>query len=96
MTAGLALIALSLQEFRVEWVAFKERTIELRFLFLVDWIRIIFFSTVMIIGGSVMLYRRSYIQEDGFGSRFGLLVIRFVIRIRLLIFSPNLVRVLLG
>ena len=50
----------------------------------------------MIIGGSVMLYRRSYIQEDGFGSRFGLLVIRFVIRIRLLIFSPNLVRVLLG
>ena len=87
---------MSFKEYRVEWVAFKESTLEFRFLFLADWISMVFFSTVMLIAGSVILYRRSYIQEDGFRSRFGLLVISFVLRISLLIFSPNLIRVLLG
>lgn len=56
----------------------------------------VFFSTVILIAGSVILYSRSYIQADGFRSRFGLLVMSFVLRISLLIFSPNLIRVLLG
>lgn len=65
-------------------------------LFLFDYIRLLFFRTVTIISGAVILYRRRYMIGDRFSSRFCLLVIRFVVSIRLLIFRPRLICILLG
>lgn len=65
-------------------------------LVVIDYIRILFLSTVIMIAGSVFFYRASYIRIEKFSSRFSLLVISFVIRIVILIISPNLIRLLLG
>lgn len=61
-----------------------------------DYIRLLFLRTVRIIAGRVFIYRGSYMRQDRVSSRFSLLVIRFVIRIFLLIVRPNLMRLLLG
>lgn len=63
---------------------------------IIDKIRIVFFRTVIIISGGVFLYSRSYIVGEIFISRFCFLVFRFVVRMCLLIFSPNIIRILLG
>jgi len=44
----------------------------------------------------VFFYRRSYIRGDIYNSRFGGLVIFFVLSMALIILSPNLIRLLLG
>ena len=63
---------------------------------IIDKIRIVFFRTVIIISGGVFLYSGSYIEGEVFISRFCFLVFRFVVRMCLLIFSPNIIRILLG
>jgi len=64
--------------------------------FLFDFIRIFFCSSVMIISGSVLLFNSSYIEREKFSNRFTLIVLIFIIRIMLLIFSPRIIRLLLG
>ena len=94
---GLRVILLtSGEEFRLEWEALTIRGVKVVLLFLFDYIRVLFFRTVAIISGAVMLYRSSYIRADPFRSRFCLLVIRFVVRMGLLIISPRLICILLG
>lgn len=63
---------------------------------LLDWIRIIFISFVILISSLVILYRMEYIENDKFITRFILLVLIFVLSIIFLIISPNLIRILLG
>lgn len=55
-----------------------------------------FLSVVSIISARVFFYSTSYISGEVFFSRFILLVIRFVARITVLIFSPNFIRIQLG
>ena len=52
--------------------------------------------TVGLISARVIVFRGSYIITEKFFSRFILLVMLFISRIFLLIFSPNLIRILLG
>jgi len=66
------------------------------FLLVIDFIRGLFLRTVIIIAGGVFFYSSSYIRSEKYSSRFSLLVIRFVIRIVILIIRPNLIRLLLG
>jgi len=57
----------------------------------------IFSSVVLFISSIVILYRKVYIGNYNYGSlRFLLLVIMFVIRMLLIVLSPNLIRILLG
>jgi NADH:ubiquinone oxidoreductase subunit 5 (subunit L)/multisubunit Na+/H+ antiporter MnhA subunit len=65
-------------------------------LFLFDYISCVFFRTVLMISGAVMFYSSSYMMGDQFSSRFCILVLRFVISMGLLIFSPRLICMLLG
>lgn len=84
------------QEIALEWEVFSIRGQKLVILLIFDYISLLFLRTVLIISGRVFLYRSSYISGDKVRSRFALLILSFVIRIRLLILSPNLVRLLLG
>lgn len=84
------------KEWALEWEAFSINGSSVIMLIIVDYIRILFLSTVMIIAGGVFFYRASYIRIEKFSSRFSLLVMRFVVRIIILIIRPNLIRLLLG
>lgn len=68
----------------------------LSIIFLFDWISLIFRSFVILICSRVLIYRKEYIKLDKKLNRFCNLVILFLISIILMIFSPNLITILLG
>ena len=83
-------------ELCLEWEAGSINSRKIILLIVLDYISLFFFSLVALISGRVLWFRRRYISSDKFYSRFILLVISFVLRMWLLIFSPNLIRILLG
>ena len=90
-----SLITLGSNEIVLEWeVAPSLRKIP--FVIVLDFISLTFLSTVLLVASAVFAYSTSYIEPDKFNSRFGLLVLRFVIRMCLIITSPSLIRILLG
>jgi len=66
------------------------------FILFLDFFRIIFFITVMLISRRVFVFRRSYIKNDKYYKRFHYLLFSFVVSIIILILRPNLIRILLG
>ena len=65
-------------------------------IFLLDWVSLMFLSFVLFISGRVFYYSGEYIEGEINLSRFIFLLAGFVGSIGLLIFSPNLIRILLG
>ena len=61
-----------------------------------DWVSLIFLSFVLFISARVFYYSGEYIEGQINLSRFIFLLAGFVGSIGLLIFSPNLIRILLG
>ena len=80
----------------LEIVCLEARSIRFNMLILLDTISTLFISTVVLISGCVFIYSSSYILIDRVNNRFAILVIIFVISIALLIFSPRIIRLLLG
>ena len=66
------------------------------FRWIVDVFSCVFFITVISISFRVFNFRFDYIKNDLFKNRFHLILVIFVCSIILLIFSPNLVSILLG
>jgi len=83
-------------EICLELEAIIIRSNKISIVFLLDFIRMFFCRSVLLISGSVILFNSSYIEREKFRNRFTLIVILFVIRIIILIFSPRLLRLLLG
>lgn len=67
-----------------------------RFMLVFDWISLGFVNFVALIAGLVMFYRNMYIHGDLNEKRFILLVNLFVFFIWVLIFSPNILSLILG
>lgn len=65
-------------------------------LLIFDWLSLFFISRVFLISGLVTFYSGSYIRGERFFSRFITILLLFIFRIGLLIFRPNLIRILLG
>nr|AYF56524.1 NADH dehydrogenase subunit 5 [Odontolabis cuvera fallaciosa] len=63
---------------------------------LFDWMSLLFASFVMFISSMVIFYSFEYMEGDLNMNRFILLVVMFVASMLLLIFSPNLISILLG
>lgn len=80
----------------VEWEIFGGYIYSFVFLVLVDWIRLSFGGLVLLISGIVMIYSGDYIGGDKNLFRFLITLILFVLSIILIIYSPNLIRILLG
>ena len=91
-----ALVGIAGYEFAIQWRGFYFFGVEWPLLVLLDSVRMLFISTVLIIAGGVIFFRKRYMQEDGQRVRFGGLVLRFVLCILVLIIRPNLVRLILG
>jgi len=66
------------------------------FLILLDFMRLFFFGTVCLIAASIFFFRSSYIRSDKVSNRFLAVVLLFITSMSLLIFRPNLIRLLLG
>ena len=71
-------------------------SIRFNLILLLDYFRLLFLWTVLIISSRVFIFRSSYIKTDKFHSRFHFLLFSFVISMVILILSPNLIRILLG
>nr|YP_009515322.1 NADH dehydrogenase subunit 5 [Limnadia lenticularis]AXH81655.1 NADH dehydrogenase subunit 5 [Limnadia lenticularis] len=95
LTAGLYLIQKN-TSFFLEWNVTCWNSLSLDVTLLMDWMALMFLSTVLFISSMVSFYSNSYMQEDKSKIRFILLVTCFVLSMALLILSPNLVNVLLG
>lgn len=78
------------------WNIFSWGASDINIIFLFDWVSLIFLSFVLFISGRVFYYSGEYIEGEINLSRFIFLLAGFVGSIGLLIFSPNLIRILLG
>lgn len=66
------------------------------FLILIDWFSIVFLSTLFTICRSVLVFRKRYLANDSFYSRFVRLLLLFIVRMIFIIIFPQTVLVLLG
>ena len=82
----------------IDFIIFTSNSVNINYVVYIDWISLRFISVVLCISSIVILYRKVYIggiyRYDNL--RFLLLVCLFVLRILLIIISPNLIRILLG
>lgn len=67
------------EEWVLEWLCLSKGGIVFRLLVVFDFIGATFLRTVRIIAGAVFIYSGSYIIEEKFFSRFGMLVFLFVL-----------------
>ena len=96
---GLFLIIISSKvegSILIEFFLWGLRRLGLSIRFFVDEIRLMFVGVIGLIRGSVLTYRRWYINDEIFFNRFIGLVLAFVGSIYFLIFIPNLVILLIG
>nr|AOY39533.1 NADH dehydrogenase subunit 5 [Euplatypus sp. BMNH 1040069] len=80
----------------LEFNLFSMNSMSLIYSLLFDWISFLFMSFVFLISGSVILYSDKYMEGEKNLSRFIYLVLLFILSMMLLIFSPNLISILLG
>lgn len=80
----------------IEWELITLNSSSISITLLLDWIRLLFISFVLLISSLVIYYRKEYMAEDKNINRFIILVLMFVLSIILLIISPNLISILLG
>ena len=96
---GLFLIIISSKvegSILIEFFLWGLRRLGLSIRFFVDEIRLMFVGVIGLIRGSVLTYRRWYINDEIFFNRFIGLVLAFVGSMYFLIFIPNLVILLIG
>ena len=63
---------------------------------LFDWYSLIFFLVVLVISACVVVYRVAYMQHEVYLRRFGDLVMLFVLSIRIYVFVPNFIGLIVG
>nr|YP_010729633.1 NADH dehydrogenase subunit 5 [Acasta cyathus]WEF49306.1 NADH dehydrogenase subunit 5 [Acasta cyathus] len=101
-TFSLLLFFLSLIMFNLSfsmyfsWNIFSWSSTDINMIFLFDWVSLMFLSFVLFISGSVFYYSGEYMEGEINLSRFIFLLAGFVGSMGLLIFSPNLISILLG
>nr|YP_010713288.1 NADH dehydrogenase subunit 5 [Scorpiops jendeki]WDA95727.1 NADH dehydrogenase subunit 5 [Scorpiops jendeki] len=95
-------MALGLMMLKTDWALMihfnfiKIVSCKMEFTLIMDWISMIFSSTVLLISSMVILFSNEYMEHDIFKTRFLYLVLLFVLSMFLLIMSPNMMSILLG
>lgn len=82
--------------FVVEWSLGVVGIFSLEVPFVVDGVSLCFSFVVVLISRCVLVYTTSYIDSEHYLSRFVWLVVFFVGFINLVVFSPRLLRIVLG
>ena len=87
---------INIEEILIEWELLTIGSTIIRVVFIFDFISLYFIRLVRLVSGRVIIFRTSYIINEVFFGRFIRLVLRFIASIFLLVFSPNIIRLLLG
>nr|YP_007026837.1 NADH dehydrogenase subunit 5 [Metacrangonyx goulmimensis]CCI69527.1 NADH dehydrogenase subunit 5 [Metacrangonyx goulmimensis] len=82
--------------FFLEWELFSFNGGSMIFLTVLDWMSMMFVSTVTLISAVICGYSKYYMDGDPFYQRFMFILLLFVSSMMLLILSPNLISLLLG
>nr|QKY75039.1 NADH dehydrogenase subunit 5 [Semimytilus algosus] len=80
----------------VDLVLYSDQGVSVSFSVLIDSVSVMFTGVVLIIYGSVVLYSSWYMSDEKFKGRFLWLICAFVAFMLILIFSANLVVLMLG
>nr|YP_009440929.1 NADH dehydrogenase subunit 5 [Hydromanicus wulaianus]AHC32059.1 NADH dehydrogenase subunit 5 [Hydromanicus wulaianus] len=80
----------------IEWEMFSLNSSMVIMLIYLDWMSFFFFFIVMLISSMVIFYSKSYMSMELNLMRFIVLILLFVLSMVLLIFSLNLISILLG
>nr|QIT06464.1 NADH dehydrogenase subunit 5 [Mesaphorura yosii] len=99
---GISLLCLSVMfnmmdlSIYIEWEFFSGFMYSFIFLILMDWISLSFGGLVLLISGMVVIYSGDYMGSDKNLFRFLLILLLFVGSMILMIYSPNMISILLG
>nr|YP_010490416.1 NADH dehydrogenase subunit 5 [Glyptelasma gigas]UWM12902.1 NADH dehydrogenase subunit 5 [Glyptelasma gigas] len=80
----------------ISWVLYSWGSSDIVFTILLDWVSFSFISFVFLISGSVFYYSGEYMEGELNMPRFIFILLAFVGSMGLLIFSPNMISLLLG
>nr|QWK41057.1 NADH dehydrogenase subunit 5 [Tenomerga trabecula] len=80
----------------IEWELISFNSSLIVMVILLDWLSLFFGSFVLFISCMVILYSFDYMSSDLMINRFIYLVLMFVLSMLLMIFSPNLISIILG
>nr|YP_002735077.1 NADH dehydrogenase subunit 5 [Riptortus pedestris]ABZ02119.1 NADH dehydrogenase subunit 5 [Riptortus pedestris] len=79
-----------------EWEIISLNSCCVEMILLLDWMSLIFMSSVLFISSMVIYYSESYMESDINKFRFLILVLLFILSMMFMIISPNLISILLG
>nr|APU89550.1 NADH dehydrogenase subunit 5 [Porcellionides pruinosus] len=80
----------------LEWDILSWVGVGMVFNFYCDWMSLVFFGFISLISGSVLFYSESYMAGDKGFRLFMVLVLMFIVSMFFLVFSLNLVSMMLG
>nr|UBQ33981.1 NADH dehydrogenase subunit 5 [Cysteochila lineata] len=80
----------------MDWEVLTINSSTLSMTLYLDWMSMFFSGVVLLISSMVVLYSHDYMHDDVYKYRFLILVILFIFSMMLMIFSLNLVSILLG
>nr|YP_008854359.1 NADH dehydrogenase subunit 5 [Corythucha ciliata]AGM48383.1 NADH dehydrogenase subunit 5 [Corythucha ciliata] len=80
----------------IDWEVFSLASTSLTLTFYIDWMSLFFSGTVLLISSMVIFYSDDYMYNDVYSFRFLILVFLFILSMMLMIYSLNMVSILLG
>nr|AWN56099.1 NADH dehydrogenase subunit 5 [Anthonomus grandis] len=83
-------------EYFLEFNVLTLNSASLSFIMLFDWLSFLFSSFVLFISSMIFKYTQEYMYGDKNLKRFIILMILFIFSMMMMIFSPNLISILLG
>nr|YP_009488386.1 NADH dehydrogenase subunit 5 [Trachypeplus jacobsoni]AWD31645.1 NADH dehydrogenase subunit 5 [Trachypeplus jacobsoni] len=82
--------------FMLDWEVFSVNSVSVSMTLYVDWMSLFFSGVVLVISSMVILYSYDYMSHDLYSSRFLFLVFLFIVSMMLMIYSLNMISILLG
>uniref|UniRef100_A0AAU6PC28 NADH-ubiquinone oxidoreductase chain 5 n=1 Tax=Laticorona longa TaxID=3133674 RepID=A0AAU6PC28_9HEMI len=81
----------------MEWQLIKINSTEIYFTILLDWMSMMFMSTVLMISAMIMMYSSNYMGTKKYEiKRFTNLINLFILSMMLMIISPDMISIMLG
>nr|AHA52531.1 NADH dehydrogenase subunit 5 [Homolobus sp. QL-2013] len=80
----------------LEWLILNLYSLKIEFIMFIDWISLMFISTIFLISAMVILYSISYMNNHLSLNRFMMIILIFVTSMIFMIMSPNMISIMLG
>nr|YP_009328076.1 NADH dehydrogenase subunit 5 [Euborellia arcanum]APD14850.1 NADH dehydrogenase subunit 5 [Euborellia arcanum] len=80
----------------MEWEITSLNSSSMMMVIYLDWISLMFASTVLAISSLILVYSQGYMMHDKYLQRFIMIILLFVASMMFLIISPNMMSILIG